>query len=203
MLTRSGTEASGRLRSRLRDETSALILAAAETVIAEEGLHTARMERIAAQAGVSVGTLYNHFEDRTTLLEALFDDRGSRMAEEMERSIGASPDRPAREQVRALLQVMVDHGREHQRLFGALVKDNHGPSRLRAPTISRAAIAISAAVVVERGIASGEFRKDPHRVFAEALVGLARQALACSVEGRGSPREIEAMAELFVRGVSR
>jgi AcrR family transcriptional regulator len=203
MQTRSATEHGGRLRARLHDETSALILAAAEKVIAEDGLQAARIERIAAYAGVSVGTIYNHFHDRTALFEALFDDRGGRMAELLERSIGATSDQPAKEQVRALFQAIVEHGREHSALFGALVAENHGPTRLRAPPVSRAALAISASVVVEHGIARGEFRTDPHKVFAEALTGLARQALACAVAGRGTPREIDALTELFVRGVAR
>jgi AcrR family transcriptional regulator len=180
-----------------------MILAAAEQVIAQDGLHAARIERIAAHAGVSVGTIYNHFQDRTSLFEALFDDRGGRMAEQLEKAIGANPDRPAREQVRGLLQAIVDHGREHSALFGALVAENHGPARLQAPPVSRAALAVSAAVVVERGIASGEFRTDPHKVFAEALTGIARQALACAVAGRGTAKEIDALTEVFVRGVAR
>jgi AcrR family transcriptional regulator len=52
-----------RLRERLREEAARAILAAAEEVFATDGLQ-ARMERIAEQAGVAVGTLYNHFEDR-------------------------------------------------------------------------------------------------------------------------------------------
>ncbi len=67
-----------RLRDRLRDETGRAILAAAEAVFAEDGLHDARMERIASRAGVAVGTLYNHFEDKDALVRSLV--RSSRQA---------------------------------------------------------------------------------------------------------------------------
>lgn len=192
-----------RLRARLREETAAMILAAAEKAIGEEGLHAARIERIAAHAGVSVGTIYNHFKDRTALVQALFDSRGHRMAELIERRLAAAAEAPAREQVRALFEAVVEHGRQHGPLFAALLRENHGPSRIRAPAISRTAFAMAASAVVSRAIARGEFREDPNHVFPEALTGLLRQALACAIEGRGSPEEIGAMTDLFVRGVAR
>jgi AcrR family transcriptional regulator len=65
------------LRARLRDATRAAILTSAEDVFAEHGPQRARMEQIAARAGVSVGTLYNHFADRAALLSAIYSARRS------------------------------------------------------------------------------------------------------------------------------
>lgn len=203
MPNRQLTDSSTRLRARLREETAAAILSAAERVIGEEGLQSARIELIAAYAGVSVGTIYNHFKDRTALVQALFDSRGFRMAEQFEVALAATAGAPAREQVRALFEAVVLHGRQHGLLFASLVRENHGPSRIRAPAISRTAFAMSAAAVVSRAIATGEFREDPSHVFPEALVGLLRQALACAIEGRGTPEEIDSMTDLFIRAVSR
>src|SRR3954471_15366151 len=59
------------LRGRIRETTVQAILSAAEEVFADDGFHAARMGAIAAKAGVSVGTLYNHFEDRDALLGGL------------------------------------------------------------------------------------------------------------------------------------
>jgi AcrR family transcriptional regulator len=192
-----------RLRDRIRDEISAAILAAAEEVIADEGLFSARIERIAARAGVSVGTIYNHFKDRTALVQALFDSRGEHMRASLDRCIAAVAAQPARAQVGALLRAMVEHGQEHGRLMGTLMKENHGPTRLRPPALSRTVLADRCNLVVERGISSGEFREDPHGVFAEALTALARQALTLAVEGRATAPEIDALTELFVLGVAR
>jgi AcrR family transcriptional regulator len=63
------------LRERIRQATAAAILEAAEQVFAEQGLDGARMNDIAARAGVAVGTLYNHFEDREALLAGLLLQR--------------------------------------------------------------------------------------------------------------------------------
>src|SRR3954453_22677342 len=59
------------LRERFREQSNQAMLAAAEQVFAEQGLHGASMQQIAERAGVAVGTLYNHFKDREALLDAL------------------------------------------------------------------------------------------------------------------------------------
>src|SRR5919201_3557298 len=63
------------LRERLRAETGRAIAAAAEETFAANGVREARIEEIAARAGVSVGTVYNHFEDREALLNGLVERR--------------------------------------------------------------------------------------------------------------------------------
>ena len=63
------------LRERLKGETQRAILEAAEEAFGQSGLNGARMDDIAARAGVSVGTLYNHFSDRDALLKALIVQR--------------------------------------------------------------------------------------------------------------------------------
>src|SRR3981081_4254853 len=63
------------LRERLKGETQRAILQAAEEVFGDSGLSGARMEDIATRAGVSVGTVYNHFEDRDALLAELIVTR--------------------------------------------------------------------------------------------------------------------------------
>jgi AcrR family transcriptional regulator len=50
------------------------LLAAASDVLTERGLD-APLEEIARRAGVSIGTLYNHFPSRDAFLAAIFPDR--------------------------------------------------------------------------------------------------------------------------------
>ncbi|MGV9711404.1 TetR/AcrR family transcriptional regulator [Gordonia sp. NPDC003424] len=47
------------------------LVAAAEELFATEGTEVA-LDKVAAQAGVGIGTLYRHFPNRTALLEATF-----------------------------------------------------------------------------------------------------------------------------------
>ncbi len=49
------------------------ILAAAKTVFAEKGFHSATTKDIARQAGISEGTIYNYFQNKTALLIGIFE----------------------------------------------------------------------------------------------------------------------------------
>ena len=55
------------------------VLLAARRLFAQHGLD-AQMDRIAAGAGVGVGTVYRHFPNKEDLLEALIEDRFERLA---------------------------------------------------------------------------------------------------------------------------
>ena len=59
------------LKQQLRLEAAEAILDAAERVVASEGIGGASMQRVAREARVSVGTLYNYFGDRDGLLRQL------------------------------------------------------------------------------------------------------------------------------------
>lgn len=61
------------LRERKKEKTARAILEAASARFASDGLDAARMEEIAADAEVSVGTLYNYFGSKQALLIALFE----------------------------------------------------------------------------------------------------------------------------------
>lgn len=118
------------LRLRMKEEARAAILEAAEQVLAEQG-QAARMDDIAGRVGVSVGTLYNYFEDRQQLLEALRDMRGrellARLDAELERSLGT----PYRARLHGFLRCILEYSRTHFRLYSLLLEDSiqRGTSR--------------------------------------------------------------------------
>lgn len=61
------------LRQAKKEKTAKAILDAASARFASEGMDASRMEEIAADAEVSVGTLYNYFGSKQALLIALFE----------------------------------------------------------------------------------------------------------------------------------
>ena len=75
------------VRARLRLETNAAILDAAESVLAERGLTGGRMEEIAERAGVAVGTMYNYFKSREALLRTLLDSRRQDFLQRLDESL--------------------------------------------------------------------------------------------------------------------
>ena len=59
--------------ARLRDESRVRIMDAALELFGRDGYDGTSVRAIAAQAGVSVGLLYHHFEGKEALLHALFE----------------------------------------------------------------------------------------------------------------------------------
>ncbi len=196
-----GSSSGGRtLRDRLREETSRAILEAAEAVLAEEGLQ-ARMESIATRAGVSVGTLYNHFEHREGLVRALVQARRASLLHRIDGALAGATDRPVRDQLRAYLTAVGEHARAHGRLLAALVQAGEGPGGPRPPAELFADLGARAEAVVARGIAAGELRPDGDRVFAQAFVGMARAVLFRALDaGTHDAAVVDAVLDLFLRG---
>src|SRR5258708_16501064 len=67
------------------------ILKAALSVFAAHGFEAARLEDVAARAGVAKGTLYLYFRDKEALFEALVRSAVSPLLEHMDR-IATAPD---------------------------------------------------------------------------------------------------------------
>jgi AcrR family transcriptional regulator len=192
-----------RLRDRLREETARAILAAAEEVFGAEGLQ-ARMERIAAEAGVAVGTLYNHFEDRAALVRSLVRSRREDLLSRVDAALASVRGAPVEAQLRAFFSAVEEHARAHGRLLQVLMQGGEGPGQARPPKTLLDELARRASAVVARGVAAGELRADPAGVFAPALVGIARVVLVRVLEGGSEPGEaVAAIVELFLRGAAR
>lgn len=194
--------APARLRDRLREETARAILAAAEEVFASEGLG-ARMERIAAQAGVAVGTLYNHFEDRKALVAALVRSRREALLSRVDDALAAASGAPTEAQLRAYLSAVEEHVRVHGPLLGVLMQAGEGPGDPRPPKTLLDDLVRRANAIVDRGIAAGELRPDTARIFGLSLVGLARAVMLRTMHGEGAPGAADAVLDLFLRGAAR
>jgi AcrR family transcriptional regulator len=188
------------LRDRLREETSRAILEAAEAVLAEEGLQ-ARMEQIAARAGVAVGTLYNHFDHRDGLVGALLRARRESLLARIDAALEATAGRPFGERLRAYLGAGAEHARIHGGLLTALAAAGEGPNAPRPPAELFAALLARADALVAEGVACGALRPDPAGVYGQALVGMSR-ALLFRPAGAGGDRAgvVDALADLFLSG---
>lgn len=87
----------------MRQVVSDAILAAAEEVLAERGAHAASVGEIAARAGVAVGTVYNHFADRTALVQALYRARREEISPRLAELLAAGQGLPFEARFRQFL----------------------------------------------------------------------------------------------------
>ena len=135
MNRRSDNEsASQPLRERLREATAQAILGAAEEVFADAGLHAAHMGEIAARAGVSVGTLYNHFADREALLGGLADARFTELLTHLDTTLEQSADRPFGERLEALVTALLSHWELHRKFMQIVMQGETGRYHKTFPT---------------------------------------------------------------------
>ncbi len=90
------------LKERQRQERAALILQAAEEVLAEKGYHETSMDEIAARVGVAKGTVYLHFPSKEDLVFALFEQELVTSQQMIEQAVATTE--PAREKLEHILQ---------------------------------------------------------------------------------------------------
>jgi len=155
-------------REQLREERRKQILAAALAVFSEKGFHGANVSDVAAQAGVSQGTIYWYFESKEELVSATILSFVEEMAEgalAVTRMGDTSADK-----LRALATSMEGLAVPGSRLFSIFLEFwASSPRREQAAALWMDLLAEFKDVfvaLVEEGIETGEFRP----VDAEGVV---------------------------------
>lgn len=116
-------------QARSRERVEALIDATA-VEIAERGLLETTTNHIAERAGVSVGSLYQYFEDKDDLLAALLRRLSDEIAAAADTTLEATMDANVREVVRSLLATALAAMDERPGLYLELTRNWHTLSTL-------------------------------------------------------------------------
>ncbi len=90
---------------RLTDRKREAIIQAAITEFRANGFEVTSMDKIAATAGVSKRTVYNHFPSKEELFAEILNQLWARIS--AEQSVTYNRDQPLREQLRLMLQAKV------------------------------------------------------------------------------------------------
>ncbi|WP_442945561.1 TetR/AcrR family transcriptional regulator [Nocardia sp. SSK8] len=104
-------------------QTRAWILTAAAQVFAEHGYAAGTTNRIAARAGVSIGSLYQYFPNKDAILRALMDehlDAGTQLL--AERLSGGLPDH-LDDILRLFIRATIDNHHDNPRLHRVLFEE--------------------------------------------------------------------------------
>jgi AcrR family transcriptional regulator len=91
------------MRLRAREAASTVILEAAEEVASQRGLEATSTAAIAERAGVAVGTLYNYFPDRDSLIAALFKTRRDELVPRIVSAAADTKQLPFEQRLRAYI----------------------------------------------------------------------------------------------------
>ena len=196
------------LRERVKQVTREAILQAGEAVFAERGFGGARMEDIAERAGVAVGTLYNYFDDRRAILDAVLEASAKDLAARLSAEL-LPTSAPFREQLERLLTIVTEqvdaHFRIHALLFEEEIESGRGgvgkKKRLMLSAFYNAASALLA-----RAVESGALRAEDQDVYPSLLSGMVRGVFMRKLlrdDGRSLSFHVPAMARFFTEGAGR
>jgi len=170
---------------RRRERTRQDLLAAAERVLAEKGLHDTKISDIAAAADVGVGTFYLHFPTKEALFDAVVEDTMRRFKGTIDaaRESVEDPIDQMRAANVAFCRFAVDNREVFRIVFGHAAAYNE---------VIRRAQALFAADVEQsyrEGVAKGAFAPLPPALVAQAVIGMATQVLSWWTEHESVPIE--------------
>jgi AcrR family transcriptional regulator len=159
---------------RRKEARPAEIVAAALEVFSEKGFAAARLDDIAARAGVSKGALYLYFETKQDLFRAVVRDSVAPNLNAIEQAVSAV-DLPFAQVVRMLLSRMADvmmTTRLPSVAKVVIAESRNFPDLARIwhdDVVSRA-LGI-ATTLIERAQAKGEVKPGEPRIYAFSLAG--------------------------------
>jgi AcrR family transcriptional regulator len=99
------------------------ILAAAARVLADAGYGQMSTNRVAAEAGVSIGSLYRYLADKDEIFETLRLRASDAILGDVTGAIGEAARRPPHEGVRAVVAALVTALQQHEAVVRALVNE--------------------------------------------------------------------------------
>jgi AcrR family transcriptional regulator len=154
------------------EERRKLIVEAAGRLFGEHGYDGARLDAVAAAAGVTKPVLYRHFADKTALYLALLE----RHRADLGSFAGAIPaEGPLEARLHAVLEVWLDYVEAHSYAWRMLFRDTGGGPEVRA------------------------FRVEVHAEARAVLVSMIRFLAPSAAIPE---RELEPLAELLSMGMA-
>lgn len=203
------------LRERQRASTHDAILESAANAFNAAGPDAARMEDIAAGAGIAVGTLYNYFHDRRALVAAVLQSRTQGLLDGLDETVAdlaAAPGPGAarfEHGVRQFVSILTGHCEANRALMLTVIDEglHHGvdaPAVNRQHTVATQLMA-RAGRLLAIGIEAGVLRRADPSLYAAMLLGMVRSVTVTAlVRGDAGLAERSAtIVEVFLDGAGR
>jgi len=195
------------LPERQREQTAAAILDAAEELFADQGLANAHMNDIASRVGVAVGTLYNHFKDRDSLLAALLQTRRTELLARLDAFLDLPSSGNFRDDLTGFVKEMgaffEEHTRFHiilHRLEWGLHQESFPATAACAPEMKRELI-VRLDKLIRRGVKQKALRPALADYYAYLLMGILRSIRLYNVDHGVDERwPLDELVRFFMEG---
>ena len=165
----------GGARRRRKEARAGEIVDAARDEFVARGFSEARIDDIAARAGVSKGLVYVYFPSKEALFEAVIRSTVLPIIDQAAALLAADRTTPAPDQFRMAIGTFYRElvGTDRRRLIHMIIAEGpRFPDMARfyhAEVLSKGKAALRA--LIERGVARGEFRAGALSRFPEILIG--------------------------------
>lgn len=158
-----------------------LVLTSAERVFAEGGYHSSKMAEVAAEAGISLGTLYGAFPSKQDVFEALHEFRGAHFLARVEAALNEAG--PARTRLQRGVRAFVGFLMEHPDYLRVDLREGRSwaVGDVEASPAFQAGIRQWTALMRD-GIEEGVFREDDPELMAITVFGLMQVQLAARLQ---------------------
>jgi AcrR family transcriptional regulator len=153
-------------------------------VLLSEGADRLTTTRVADRAGVSVGTLYQYYPNKQSLLFAVFEDHMDNVAGAVERACAEACHKPMSEMIRRVVEAFVDVKMQRADISGALYKvapDVGGPALVKR-TGQRLRKAIEAMLLT-----ASDQKLAPDRFAIDMMLSAMSGAMRSALEAGASP----------------
>lgn len=174
---------------------------AAVEVIAKEGFHEATIDKIAAAAGVAVGTIYNYFQNKNDLLDFIFQKEY-----EKRRSFFQEIQKEDLHPLQKLKQILSMHFTEVQKnpeVFRVLLQERCRPGLSRFEGLTKfEGLPRFTAEIIAKGIAEGELKPCDPEIVSAAVFGVMEALLGRylrEVEAKGRSEILDNAPEEIIR----
>ncbi len=178
------------------------VLDAAETIFARDGFESARIKAIAAEAGVSVGTVYGQFEGKESIFSAVHERRRGEIFEGVADLLPEAT--PSPDNVLSILlsgvELTVRFFVERPQYLRMHLRDATAWSAPAQATTPQAEAWVQGLEllenVLEAGAASGVLRAGPASLYARMLMAMHQVALSEWLRREGEVAVEDVVSEL-------
>ena len=175
------------------------IIDAAIQLLADRGYAGCSIAAVSAKAGVSAGTVYNHFSGKSELVADVFRTVVSREVAAVRAAVNLE-DSSAQRTV-ALVETFAGRALKSPRLAYALLAEPVDPAVDALRLEFRVAFRDIAAESIELGVARGEIPPQDSSVVAAALVGAIGEALVGPLAGSPEVSTVPALITFALRSL--
>jgi AcrR family transcriptional regulator len=164
-------------------------------VLLSHGADRLTTTRVADRAGVSVGTLYQYYPNKQSLLFAVFEDHMNNVAEAVESACADACHRPVSEMIKRVVEAFVDFKMQRADISVALYKvapDVGGPALVKQ-TGQRLRKAIESMLLT-----ASDLKLSPDKFAIDMMLSAMSGAMRSALEVGASPTVFRKIREHLV-----